>query len=145
MRVGRPPRPGATTGDPVVAQALCMVLACVDPQRVLVFGSRARRQAGPSSDLDLIVVADAGHRQRRLGRELRESLGVLAMPVDVLLVTSAEVARAAPTSFLGSVVTTATVIYPWAPGDPRTGPGQGESAADLYRQRSLESQMPFSM
>ncbi len=131
-------RSAGTAADPVVAYALRAILSCVDPERVLVFGSRSRGPARPDSDLDLIVVADAGPRQRRLERELRESLSLLALPVDVLLRTPAQVAQARPQSFLGSVVETAVVIYPGPEGNAATGPWQGESAADCRRQRSLE-------
>lgn len=132
-----PARSAGLPADPVVAHALRAILACVAPQQVLVFGSRRRGPARPDSDLDLIVVADAGPRQRRLERELRESLSVLALPVDVLLRTPAQLAQATPASFLGSVVATAVAIYPLA-ASGGTGPRQGESAADCRRQRSLE-------
>jgi uncharacterized protein len=109
--------------DPVVAAAVRAVVRCADPERVLLFGSRSRGSTRPDSDLDLIVVADVGLRRRSLSRELRESLGVLlAMPVDVLLVTPAELARAGPTSFLGTVLGSAAEIYV-------RPPTQGESAA----------------
>jgi uncharacterized protein len=97
--------------DPVVRIALRAILACVEPHSVLLFGSRSRSQATAHSDLDLIVVADVGHRQRRLAGELREALGGLAMPVDVLLRTPTELDAAAPTSFLASVRASAMVIY----------------------------------
>jgi uncharacterized protein len=146
MSAGAPPArstasTAASTADPVVARALRAVLACVAPEQVLVFGSRSRGQARPDSDLDLIVVADAGPRQRRLERELRESLSLLALPVDVLLRTPAQLAQAAqagPASFLGSVAATAVVIYPVDEPPAETEPRQGESAADCRRQRSLE-------
>ena len=134
MSAGAAARSAAVAADPVVARALQTVLACVAPQQVLVFGSRSCGSARPDSDLDLIVVADAGPRQRRLERELRESLSLLALPVDVLLRTPAQLTEAGPASFLGSVAATAVVIYPLAELEPR----QGESAADCRRQRSLE-------
>jgi predicted nucleotidyltransferase len=97
--------------DPVVRIALRAILACVEPHSVLLFGSRSRSQASAHSDLDLIVVADVGHRQRRLARELREMLGGLAMPVDVLLRTPAELDASAAEPFLRSVRPSATVVY----------------------------------
>jgi predicted nucleotidyltransferase len=105
----------APGGDRVVAAAVRGVLACVDPDLVLLFGSRSTGRVGPHSDLDLIVVADVGKRQAALARELRETLARFAMPVDVILVTPAEVAAAPATSFLGSVVATAQVVYPRSP------------------------------
>lgn len=97
--------------DPVVAVALDTVLASVDADRVLLFGSRSRGEQRAHSDIDLIVVADVGMRQHALERELRENLSTLALPVDVLLRTQNQLMRAPPTSFLASVVATATTIY----------------------------------
>jgi predicted nucleotidyltransferase len=97
--------------DPVVAHALRIVRSCVEPRQVLLFGSRNDGRFRPDSDLDLIVVADAGTRQGRLERELRESLGLMALPVDVLLRTSEQMAGATPTSFLGSIREAAVEVY----------------------------------
>jgi uncharacterized protein len=64
-----------------------LATAAKDPVKVVLFGSHARGEAGPDSDLDFLVVErDVPNRHAemvRLGRELR-SLGV---PVDVVVVS----------------------------------------------------------
>lgn len=42
----------------VPVELLRSVVAYFDPQRVILFGSRARDQAGDDSDFDLLVVVD---------------------------------------------------------------------------------------
>lgn len=42
----------------VPEELLHSVVAHFDPQRVIVFGSVARGEAGPDSDIDLVVVLD---------------------------------------------------------------------------------------
>ena len=42
----------------VPADLLDPVVAYFKPQRVILFGSAARRDAGPNSDIDLLVIVD---------------------------------------------------------------------------------------
>jgi len=42
----------------VPKELLRSVVAHFDPLRIIVFGSVARREAGPDSDIDLVVVLD---------------------------------------------------------------------------------------
>ncbi|WP_295429010.1 nucleotidyltransferase domain-containing protein [uncultured Thiodictyon sp.] len=74
--------------------AAVRVLAQVaDAQRILLFGSYARGDAGEDSDLDLLIiepqVADRAAEMVRLRRALRP----LRIPVDVLVYSADEVAR----------------------------------------------------
>ena len=59
------------------------------PQRVILFGSHARGDAGPDSDVDLLVVMefDGSVRDKRLA--IRQTLHDIPVPVDVI-VTSPE-------------------------------------------------------
>jgi uncharacterized protein len=45
-------------GARVPAELLDAVVAYFDPRRVILFGSHARGEAGPDSDIDLLVVVD---------------------------------------------------------------------------------------
>jgi predicted nucleotidyltransferase len=46
------------TAELVPKELLKAVIARFDPQRVLLFGSRAAGTAGPDSDIDLLVIVD---------------------------------------------------------------------------------------
>jgi predicted nucleotidyltransferase len=61
-----------------------LVEAC-QPVRVYLFGSEARGDAGPDSDLDFLVVVpdDAGEDVFRSGR-LRQAIGGVGHAVDVI-------------------------------------------------------------
>lgn len=55
------------------------------PERVILFGSYARGEAGPDSDLDLLVVQrEVSHQQAEMAR-LRRALSPLRIPVDLLV------------------------------------------------------------
>lgn len=44
--------------DPVPHELLDRIVTYFDPQQVVLFGSHARGDAGPDSDIDLLVVLD---------------------------------------------------------------------------------------
>jgi predicted nucleotidyltransferase len=75
------------SGDVIEAAGQRLAAAARQPARVLLFGSHARGDAGPDSDLDFLVIErDVPNRHAemvRLGREVA-SLGV---PIDVLVVS----------------------------------------------------------
>jgi predicted nucleotidyltransferase len=56
-------------------------------QSLLGFGSYARGDAGPDSDLDLLVVVEGIKLLREEGNRLRCSLRGLLMPVDIIVAT----------------------------------------------------------
>lgn len=70
-----------------VAQQIAQ--AASGPCRVILFGSHARGDAGPDSDLDFLVIAEeVGDRHAemaRLGHAVRE----LGFPVDVVVISEA--------------------------------------------------------
>jgi uncharacterized protein len=53
------------------------IVAEENPQRVILFGSRARGEAGPDSDYDLMVVLDDDVPETRLRRSYVEGVDVL--------------------------------------------------------------------
>ena len=44
------------TTDPVIEQIVHRLVAALAPERIYLFGSQAREDAGPDSDYDLLVV-----------------------------------------------------------------------------------------
>lgn len=65
------------------------------PSRVFVFGSWARGEATPDSDLDLAVLIPAERRSElpHLRRQIGRRLGPVRMSVDLVLVSEDEFSR----------------------------------------------------
>jgi predicted nucleotidyltransferase len=74
--------------DPVLREVTRRLVRAYDPERVYLFGSKARGEAGPDSDYDLLLVvpddAPASRKRSRLAYEALRGTGTAA---DVLVVT----------------------------------------------------------
>lgn len=69
------------------------IVAVAEPERIILFGSAARGELGPDSDIDLLVVKAGEYRKRELSRRIRESLRELPEAFDVIVATPEEVER----------------------------------------------------
>lgn len=87
--------------DPTPSAALEAVLTEIvrrirqlrDPDLVVLFGSHARGDARPDSDLDLLVVLPGTNRPRQESVVLSEALSGLGFPVDLVVVSTEDLAR----------------------------------------------------
>ena len=69
------------------------ILAVSNPRRIILFGSYARGDSGPDSDLDLLVILDEVDSPRAESINLRRSLRGLLVPVDILVATPEQIER----------------------------------------------------
>ena len=70
-----------------------LLVDALHPYRVVVFGSRARGDVQPDSDLDLLVVADvSGSLGKRTGAVRKCLLGI-HVPIDLVVYTPSEYER----------------------------------------------------
>jgi len=78
--------------ETVLAEVVRRLVEAVDPDRILLFGSRARGDSRPDSDLDLLIVKDSVEpRHRRLIPAYRALRG-LGVPKDIVWYTPQEFA-----------------------------------------------------
>jgi predicted nucleotidyltransferase len=77
----------ATLPKETLARLTELLAEAARPKRIILFGSHARGEASPESDVDIMVVEEAPRDRRaemvRLGRVLRE----LDLAVDLLVVS----------------------------------------------------------
>ena len=79
------------TDDPHLAEIVRRLAEAFAPQRIYLFGSRARGDAHEDSDYDLmVVVADSDESRLRRAQRAYAHLGDIRVPKDVLVWTRDE-------------------------------------------------------
>ena len=74
--------------DPVLSEILHRLVKAFQPERIYLFGSKARSDAGPDSDYDLmIVVPDDVPPERRRSRRAYQALRGTRAAADILVWT----------------------------------------------------------
>lgn len=77
--------------DPALDEVVRRLVEAYQPERVYLFGSVARGEAGPDSDYDLLlIVPDDAPPERRRGRLAYEVLWGTGVAVDVLVWTTSQ-------------------------------------------------------
>jgi uncharacterized protein len=97
-----------------IRAAVAILVREAQPERVILFGSYARGEAQPDSDLDLLVVErDVPHQQAEMVR-LRRALSPLRIPVDLLVTDLARLSSSwaeFPGSYLYDALREGKVLY----------------------------------
>lgn len=71
---------------PVLARVVGLLIDAYEPDRIYLFGSKARGDQGPDSDFDLLVVVpDSATEERRRSRLAYERLWDTGTAADVLV------------------------------------------------------------
>jgi predicted nucleotidyltransferase len=60
------------------------------PEKVILFGSHARGEAGPDSDVDLLVVMPVSGSKREKAIEIAVALHGIRVPKDIIVTTPEE-------------------------------------------------------
>ena len=84
----------------ILADIISRVVEAANPDRIILFGSAARGQMGPNSDLDLLVVKGGKFNRGRLTTAIYRNLRGKGAPVDIVVVTPEEVERYGDSPYL---------------------------------------------
>ena len=79
--------------DTIVATMVERIADRFDPERILLFGSRARGDARDWSDVDLLVVMPDGTDRREAAVEMGVAVGDLPIAKDIVVTTPAHIAQ----------------------------------------------------
>ena len=79
--------------DDLLQEIVRRIVEVAKPEKIILFGSAAKGEMGPNSDVDLLVIKRGKyHRRRVTGKRYRNMFGV-GQAVDVIVVTPEEVER----------------------------------------------------
>ena len=89
------------------------IRAAAEPQKIILFGSRARGQARPDSDLDLLIVADTALPRHKRSLPYYRALAGLGIAKDIVVHTPAEIEdwKTASCSLIATVLREGLVLY----------------------------------
>jgi len=89
------------------------VRSAVDAERIVLFGSTARGDAGPNSDVDVLVIAKSDLPRYRRAGPIYAAVADLPFEVEAVFYTPAEVAEWAgvPESLVATALREGVVIY----------------------------------
>jgi len=85
----------------------------LSPRRIILFGSYARGEAKPDSDLDLFVELDFPLPGRSRSSQIKRVFDPYPCPMDIVVYSPEEVAywKQAPASLVASVLREGKVLY----------------------------------
>ena len=81
-----------TVSDEILQEIVRRIVAAVQPEKIILFGSAAREEMGPDSDLDLLVIKPCGHRRRTAWKIERSLIGI-GIPTDIMVAKPEDIER----------------------------------------------------
>ncbi|MEN6356432.1 MAG: nucleotidyltransferase domain-containing protein [Armatimonadota bacterium] len=76
--------------DDKIADLVKRIVEAVEPLRIILFGSTARGDTGPYSDIDVLVVVNEGMHRRKSAQHIYSRLLGFGIPVDVVVATPSD-------------------------------------------------------
>jgi predicted nucleotidyltransferase len=79
--------------DSALEEIIRRIVEVAAPDRIILFGSAARGEMGPNSDLDLLVIKSGNVHRGHLAEEIYVKLHGVNYAVDVIVVTPEDVEK----------------------------------------------------
>ena len=89
------------------------IAEAIQPQKIILFGSWARGERDPHSDIDLLIIQESTLPRPQRYAQVRRLFWGMAIPMDILVYTPEEFARfqSVPGSFTHTVAREGKVLY----------------------------------
>jgi len=99
--------------DPLLAEVVARIRDAVQPERVILFGSRARDEAHVESDYDFLIIKESDQPRYRRSGPLYTALADLPVEVELVVYTPEEVQEwsAVPEAFVTTALREGLVLY----------------------------------
>jgi predicted nucleotidyltransferase len=76
----------------LLSKIIDRIVSVAHPEKIILFGSRARNDSSTFSDIDLLIVKRGVHR-RKLAFEIYRNLIGVGCPVDLVVVTPEDIEK----------------------------------------------------
>lgn len=99
--------------DQVLQEIVRRIVEIAHPRQIILFGSAARGDMHPNSDVDLLVVVEAPVHRRRIAQSIYCNLVGVGFAADVVVVTTEDVNRYRehPGMVIGAALAEGRIIY----------------------------------
>jgi predicted nucleotidyltransferase len=99
--------------DELLQTITTRIAEAVRPEKIILFGSWARGERGPHSDLDLLIIQESELSRPQRYAQVRRLFWGMGIPMDILVYTPEEFARyqSVPGSFTHTVAREGKVLY----------------------------------
>jgi len=77
----------------ILDEIISRIVSVADPDKIILFGSGARGEMKPDSDLDLLVVKSEPVHRRRLSQAIYMNLFGVGRAVDIIVATPDDIER----------------------------------------------------
>lgn len=78
--------------DALLQEIVRRIVEVAKPEKIILFGSAARGEMGPDSDLDLLIIKACRHR-RNTARKIRRQLFGIGVPIDIIVAKPTDIER----------------------------------------------------
>ena len=78
---------GNSMDESAISQIIKIIIDVIDPDSIILFGSRARGNAHDDSDYDICVLKSGIQERRKIAKLLYRALYVVDVPVELLVET----------------------------------------------------------
>lgn len=79
--------------DKILNEIKQRIVETANPLKIILFGSAARGEVGPNSDLDILVVIPSGIHRRVTARAIYRNLIGVGFAVDLVVVNEEDIER----------------------------------------------------
>lgn len=99
--------------DELLRTITTRIAETIRPEKIILFGSWARGERGPHSDIDLLIIQESDLSRPQRYAQVRRLFWGMGVPMDILFYTPEKFARyqSVPGSFTYTVAREGKVLY----------------------------------
>ena len=89
------------------------IINIIHPRKIILFGSRARNEARPDSDFDILIIAESSQPRYRRSGPIYGALSDILLPMDIIVYSPEEVMdwSDVPRAFVTTAIREGQVLY----------------------------------